>query len=445
MLNFINTYLKYEQKLPLDKKITNQVLLILAAVSFMSGTLNLFVLLPFWYSLTFFIASFLSLILVCLNYYKQSYAFTKPFFLALVYAVAIISWPFNSGVNGSAILFFLAIIVYNVGVYNKNYFFYFLLNFTVFTILVIVNFLFPKTVLFKYPSEADHITDMIGSYFLLGISVVFILRSIITSYKNSKIISEEQKNQLEIQNIELIKNATELNELNATKDKFFSIIAHDLKNPFNSILGLSELLVNESNYNPEKALQFAQSIHNSANNAYKLLENLLIWANSQTGKIDFKPENLTIHDLFSEAIAITGSSAINKNITITHKTDDNISIYADYNMVNTILRNLLSNAIKFTPRNGTITIKGILKENTIHVSVSDTGIGIKPENITKLFTISEKFSLAGTENEVGTGLGLILCKEFVEQHGGKIWVESEIGKGSDFQFTLPLANNLSGN
>ena len=261
-------------------------------------------------------------------------------------------------------------------------------------------------------------------------------------------LSDSMKKNKE-QNIALIQQKEEIEtkinmlvELNATKDKFFSIISHDLKSPFNSILGFSQLLeTNIENNDQEERLEFIQIIRESAENTLKLLENLLEWAKSQTGKIKFNPEIISLEYLFSEAINLADSSAKNKNITISIAEGDNIQIYADSNMINTVLRNLLSNAIKFTPKNGKIVLKGILKDNEVWVTVWDNGIGIKSENIAKLFKISETVSSQGTENEIGTGLGLILCNEFIEKHNGKIWVESELGKGSEFKFMLPLSND----
>ncbi len=229
-------------------------------------------------------------------------------------------------------------------------------------------------------------------------------------------LSDSMKKNKE-QNIALIQQKEEIEtkinmlvELNATKDKFFSIISHDLKSPFNSILGFSQLLeTNIENNDQEERLEFVQIIRESAENTLKLLENLLEWAKSQTGKIKFNPEIISLEYLFSEAINLVESSAKNKNITISIAEGDNIEIYADNNMISTVLRNLLSNAIKFTPKNGKVVLKGILKDNEVWITIWDNGIGIKSENITKLFKISESVSSQGTENEIGTGLGLILC------------------------------------
>jgi PAS domain S-box-containing protein len=230
-----------------------------------------------------------------------------------------------------------------------------------------------------------------------------------------------------------------LQELNATKDKFFSIIAHDLKNPFNSILGLSEHLLNNiSELDSENIKKYISFIYEGANKTYKLLENLLTWSRSQTGNIPFSPVKFNISDILAEKIILLKNIADNKEITI-HTIFKNLDVYADVSMTKTIILNLLSNAIKYTARKGNITLKTTSNnENSVIISITDTGIGIYNETLKKIFDISEKISTTGTENETGTGLGLIICKEFIEKQNGKIWVESEVGKGSTFYFTLPI-------
>lgn len=238
---------------------------------------------------------------------------------------------------------------------------------------------------------------------------------------------------------ELKESEVKLKELNAAKDKFFSILAHDLKNPFSGILGLSQHIANSSNqYSRDDLIQYIGAINQSAYSAYKLLENLLEWSKTQTGRFEFKPEPFSFKELLSEVLNLTKNIAETKNITISIQLIDDMIINADKNMIHTVLRNLVSNAIKFTPRNGSITIQMVQLHSEIQITISDTGIGMTEETKNKLFKISEKVSTLGTEGEKGTGLGLLLCKEFVEKHKGKIWVESELGKGSSFKFTMPL-------
>lgn len=229
-----------------------------------------------------------------------------------------------------------------------------------------------------------------------------------------------------------------LRELVATKDKFFSIIAHDLKSPFNSILGLSNLLVEqirEKNYNGVE--EYAGIIQKSSATVFNLLINLLEWARLQTGRMEFSPEYVEIGALINETAELLNDTAQQKSITIIKGSPRNILVYADKAMISTIFRNLISNAIKFTYPDGQIIITADKKPDELIISISDNGIGIKKEAIGRLFRIDETLTALGTQNEKGTGLGLILCKEFIEKHGGKIWVESVPGTGSTFYFTLP--------
>ncbi len=231
----------------------------------------------------------------------------------------------------------------------------------------------------------------------------------------------------------------ELNELNASKDKFFSIIAHDLKNPFNTIIGFSDMLIDEINSGNIVAMaKYAEMINTSAVQTMRLLENLLEWANSQRGKVVFNPVPIKLQALFKEEFRILNDMAIEKNIDLQWSISEALIIVADKNMIKTVLRNLISNAIKFTHKYGNVNVGTKIDNNNIIVSVADNGIGMTKETINKLFRIDADLSTRGTENEKGTGLGLFLCKEFVEKHGGKIWVESEEGKGSIFSFSIPL-------
>jgi len=230
----------------------------------------------------------------------------------------------------------------------------------------------------------------------------------------------------------------DLQEANATKDKFFSIIAHDLKNPFNAILGLSELLTEQYNsFDDEQKKEFICHIKDTCNNTFKLLQNLLEWSRMQTGKIEWKPDELDLYTSSFENITLFKAGAKNKEINLYSDIKKNTMVFADPNMVTMIMRNLVSNAVKFTKPGGEVRISSESHEDNEEITISDTGVGIKKEDIEKLFRIDVHHSTYGTAKEPGTGLGLILCKEFAEKNGGKIWVESEPGKGSRFKFTLP--------
>jgi signal transduction histidine kinase/ligand-binding sensor domain-containing protein len=261
---------------------------------------------------------------------------------------------------------------------------------------------------------------------ILGISLFVILR--LQKLKNQKSLLEK-----------LVEEKTsELKEINATKDKFFSIIAHDLKNPFNTIIGFSEMLKDAVlSKDTMTVYKYATMINFSSVQTFRLLENLLDWASSQRGKISFTPVRINVRMLVTGEIGVVGDMAVCKNIQLENNVPDSITIFADKNMLTTILRNLITNAIKFTHKNGRIEITAQSTRGYLEISVSDNGIGMTSDVIKKLFRIDSNLATRGTDDEKGTGLGLVLCKEFVTRHGGRIWAESEAGKGSTFRFLLP--------
>lgn len=237
----------------------------------------------------------------------------------------------------------------------------------------------------------------------------------------------------------LQENQKRLSELNAAKDKFFSIIAHDLKGPFNSIIGFSELLEEQiKNKNYEGIEKYAEVIHHSSQKALNLLTNLLAWASVQTGRIQFQPEFFDLNRVLNEVFELIADQASQKSVSVISELTDSLQVFADKKMMATILRNLVSNGVKFTQEGGMVLVDARIESHQLLVSVRDTGIGIPKENINKLFRIDENLSTAGTKKEKGTGLGLLLCKEFLEMHGGEIKVESVPDKGSVFSFWLPV-------
>jgi signal transduction histidine kinase len=229
----------------------------------------------------------------------------------------------------------------------------------------------------------------------------------------------------------------ELEKANKNKDRFIQILAHDLKNPFNNLIGFAELLEkNIDKYDKEKIRKFVSIINEVSNNTYNLLYDLLLWSKSQLEKLDFKPEKINFREICSEVFSELQHLSAEKNIKIDCLVNKDVLIHADINITKTILRNLITNAIKFTHKNGVVKIYTELTAKQAIVIVSDSGIGIIKEDIKKIWDNTNPYTTQGTNNEQGTGLGLILCKELIEKHGGKIWVESQIGKGSDFKFTF---------
>jgi len=229
-----------------------------------------------------------------------------------------------------------------------------------------------------------------------------------------------------------------LQELNASKDKFFSIISHDLRSPFNSIIGFSELLYNETEaFSKAEIKDMIKSIYKTSQETFELLNNLLEWSTTQTGRIRLEPATTGIYDIVIGIIDLLNDNAKKKDIVISVDIPLQLKVFADLRMISTVIRNLLSNAIKFTHEKGSIKIEARDAGKSVEISVADTGVGINKKDIDKLFLIDKNFSTPGTDNEKGTGLGLILCKEFIAMHNGDIRVESEVGKGSRFIVRLP--------
>ena len=232
----------------------------------------------------------------------------------------------------------------------------------------------------------------------------------------------------------------ELHELNATKDKFFSIISHDLKNTFGTVMGLTEVLASDfDTFKPDELREYLTSIATSSKTTYSLLENLLVWAKSQQGSLIQHPVKAELKSVIAESLDPQKNQIELKDISLHDHVPDNLFVYADTDMLKTVIRNILSNAVKFTPRGGRIDIKASVKKDHVEIRISDNGTGMDERTRESLFRISEAESKRGTEGEPGTGLGLILCKEFITKSNGRIWVESEPGKGSTFYFTVPQA------
>ena len=282
----------------------------------------------------------------------------------------------------------------------------------------------------------------IGIFIIIisGISfAIIILSGLFVQDRNRNSALIQAKNiELYYSNKQIEESRMELITLNSTKDKFFSIIAHDLINPFNSFIGLSEILYsNIDKLSNSDIKKYSSWIHTSAKNLFHLVQNLLHWSRSQVGKLNNSPKYLNLQDLVQELITMSESQIRGKNIAITTNITKDTKVYADQDILSSILRNLTGNAIKFSHPGGKISLQVAEVGPFLKLSVEDSGIGIKNKDLKKLFSLKENFSSRGTNNEEGTGLGLILCKEFVEKIGGTLSIKSREGKGSIFSFTIP--------
>ena len=272
---------------------------------------------------------------------------------------------------------------------------------------------------------------------LMGMGVfVFVYRYLLNQRTNK--LLKEQYEQIKIANNQLQISENNLKELNATKDKFFSIISHDLKNPFTSVLSISELMASNFDQTDPDDVKFGvNKIHQTNKFIYELLENLLTWSKTQRGNITVEEVQFNLSKIIETNINILKLAAEKKNISIENNTDQEICAVADREMISTVFRNLVNNAIKFTPPGKKIRINTLMNKKHVIVEVQDEGIGIEPEDQKRLLRIDDKFKTEGTQGEKGTGLGLIICKEFIEKNGGTIEVESTPGKWSIFRITIP--------
>ncbi len=248
---------------------------------------------------------------------------------------------------------------------------------------------------------------------------------------------KEAEGELRKLNQQLETTNQQLEEANASKDKFFSIIAHDLRSPFNWLIGLSQVIVeNIDSYTKDEIKNIMTQLYTSTEKVYALLTNLLSWSRLQRGLMEHAPDTVALDEIAEHNVQLFASGADQKQITLRNSIPEGTQAYVDRNMIDTVIRNLISNALKFTDAGGTIEVWSQPTDDFIEIAVADTGTGISAENIAKLFRIDVKYIGLGTADEKGSGLGLLLCKELIEKNGGKIWVESEEGKGTTFRFTL---------
>jgi PAS domain S-box-containing protein len=272
------------------------------------------------------------------------------------------------------------------------------------------------------------------SFTVLVSAVVLYLNEVPHLIINARDITERKNAELEIR----LRNE-KLRKVNAEKDKFFSIIAHDLRSPFSAFLGLTEIMTSRlAGMTKTEIQKFVSVMRDSAVNLFKLLENMLDWARMEKGEIPFNPEVHSLQELVVESVKVHQEAAALKSITVSILVADELEVYADKNMLQTVVRNLCSNAIKYTPRGGSICISADTQNHSgVAIAINDTGIGMSEYEVSSLFRIDAKSNRPGTEGESSTGIGLILCKAFIDKHSGKIWVESKEGEGSTFYCLIP--------
>lgn len=307
-----------------------------------------------------------------------------------------------------------------------------------------INSVFPRSVTEKLIEAIEHTlnTNQLSS---VEFSVIADEKEIF--YEARLVVNSDNQVLMLLRDVTLQKEAEaqlrtvteDLKQANASKDKFFSIIAHDLRTPLIGLIGYAEILSEDiDELELSEIKEYSTNIVEISRQTIKLLSNLLEWSRLQTGKIQFNPSDVKIYSVVENIFQLLKSNAQQKEIQLINSTDINHIAYADENMIYSVLNNLTSNAIKFTKTGGKIDISSELKDDEIVVTVKDNGVGIEEENLKNLFELDKSFTTPGTKNDKGSGLGIILCRDFIKKHGGRIWVESKIGEGTTFYFTLPI-------
>lgn len=348
---------------------------------------------------------------------------------------------YNQGLDTSIVAFTIVCILNAATLLTKPLY--------LFSYLLIAYVFFSYGISLTQPDPDNVMYTLING--LCVVAVAFAMGTILwhnnmTRFKQDRLITSQQQI-LEHQYEKLVKSNEELEKSNASKDQFFSILAHDLRGPLNSSLALTCFLEEGAfEEDVEERQKMYSLLHNSLNNSSKLLENVLLWSTNQAGVINFKPKAMDVHDTIQASIDVLKIVAVQKRIEVINLVPKGISISADPDMMHTVFRNLLSNAIKFTPNSGMVKVHAETTldipsgKRTVQISVIDHGVGMSSRTLNNLFSVEKKMPGLGTNNETGTGLGLVLCKDFIEKHGGSIVVESEEHKGSKFMITLPEQN-----
>lgn len=399
-----------------------------------------------------FLLAFLAFVSLLLNYFRKQNISSVVICLIANFYIAFFYWV--SGFFSAFFFFIPALLPLIFFQKARQYYSFLLLTLIIFIALTIVKYHNGINDLFlQPPADKALLNSLLNFTAVFGILYFIVFHFKKENLKNEEILNEKnkildqqskeiklQRDELRQKNKKLSASAKELKELNATKDKFISILAHDLKNPFNSLFGFSELLLENFREYDENEIEYQlKLLYQASKTTYEHLEQVLLWAKSQSGKLTIKPEKFSFNQVTHDLINEFKNQTNQKHIQINAFESEKISVTADINMFKTVMRNLITNAIKFNHQNGQVNISAEMNAQNVIVTVSDNGTGMDKDIIPKLWEIKENYTTAGTNDEPGTGFGLKLCKELIDKHHGKIWVESEVGKGSDFKFTLPLS------
>ncbi len=348
-----------------------------------------------------------------------------------------VNYFLNSGLRGPTDLFFLLFLLLSIAISPVDqYKLWIPVNVTILIILNLVEFYYPHLVPDTYTTRSNRFVDHMSAYAVVAAITYFCIHYIRGSYEREKVSALEKSKAIQLQNAQIVKQNEELEKLNAEKNKLMSIVAHDLRSPLGSIQNFLELLTQHELDEAQK-IDIENELLNSTKNTLAMLSKLLDWSKSQLHGVSAQLECLNVQTLFEPTLNLERNTAARKNISLDYYFDPSASIYADSDMMQLILRNIVGNAIKFTSMGGHIMVKAEAQGMNCLISVQDDGIGMSPEKQRSVFSLNVE-STFGTNNEKGVGLGLMLCMEFIKAQNGKIWLESEPGKGTCFYVLVPM-------
>ncbi|CAG5068809.1 Adaptive-response sensory-kinase SasA [Dyadobacter sp. CECT 9623] len=389
------------------------------------------------------LASFFGLVVACAVYYISRFKNRPEISIPIVNISGLLLFTFNyfmnSGISGPTDLYFLLFLLLSIVISPTNeYKFWIPVNVGMFLILGIAEYLSPETFPNTYDDRFSKFIDHLSSYLVVAAITFFCTYYIRRSYENEKLITAEKSEAIEKQNEQIIEKNRELEGINAEKNKLMSIVAHDLRSPLGSIQNFLELLT-QHDLEEQQKLDIENDLLNATKNTLAMLSKLLDWSKSQLYGVSARPEMLNLSKLLQSTLELEADIAFRKGITLDYQLSPSMSVFADGDMMQIVVRNIIGNATKFTKSGGRITVRANSEHNQCVISVQDDGIGMSAEKSESIFSLNVE-STYGTKNEKGVGLGLLLCIEFVKAQNGRIWFESEPGNGTCFYISIPTSN-----
>lgn len=454
IINLINSYKNFVFGDYSSFNIQKRIFLLITHISILVGIVGIIINVVLDLGLFLTSITFLTLVIVGFFHIKVrnselDFKYAFGFFITSVVTFTVF-WFYNGGYNGNTVVLIFVYFVVNLTILpSKLRFLAFVITTLMIAALTTFHFAYPDMIV-EYQSESQRYIDLILGFFIYLVLLFSILNTILGNYEKDRVKINSQNDQLSllIEKLNDAKNKMEdsfkqVDELNSTKDRFITLLSHDLRSPFSGLLGITKMMDNEYDTFTDSEKRFYLSeINKSLDKLYTFLEELLLWGRVQKSSFTFNFESSEVKPIVDRAISILSDTASRKNITVNLNCEEDNTAVLDKDMISTVIRNLLSNAIKFSKVGGNININVARNNGTINLAVMDEGVGIPEKFIKKLFKLDEIASTIGTEGEIGSGMGLILCSDIVKSHKGTISVESVEGKGTTFFINLPVNNSI---